>query len=244
MKKETTKKAGVTKKAKSESAVGNIEAKIYNKQGKEAGVIELPKEIFGLNWNADLVHQVFTSINSNMRSNTAKVKDRSEVSGTGKKPWKQKGTGRARHGSKRSPIWVKGGVAHGPTNERNFKKKINKKMNAKALFTVLSEKMRKGQILFVDDLSSKDIKTKEASISLKSLSKIDGFDRLANSKKKVAFIALNKKEENVEKSFRNIPHVETGEIRNLNVVDLLNRKYLVLVNPKESINILSGKLAK
>lgn len=221
-----------------------MEAKIYNKQGKESGKIDLPAEIFGLKWNADLVHQVFTSLRSNMRSNTAKVKDRSEVSGTGKKPWKQKGTGRARHGSKRSPIWVKGGVAHGPTNERNFVKKINKKMNAKALFTLLSEKNRKGQILFVDDLSSKDVKTKEASLSLKSLSKVEGFERLSGSKKKVAHIVIDSNNESVVKSFRNIPYVETGEIRNLNVADVLNRRYLIIVNPKESISVLSAKLAK
>lgn len=221
-----------------------MEAKIYNKQGKESGKIDLPENIFGLKWNADLVHQVFTSIRSNMRANTAKVKDRSEVSGTGKKPWKQKGTGRARHGSKRSPIWVKGGVAHGPTNERNYVKKINKKMNAKALFTLLSEKNRKGQILFVDDLSLKDIKTKEAAISLKSLSKVEGFERLSGSKKKVAHIAIDSNNEMVVKSFKNIPYVETGEIRNLNVTDVLNRRYLIIVNPKESISVLSAKLAK
>ncbi|MCC7469841.1 MAG: 50S ribosomal protein L4 [Bacteroidetes bacterium] len=221
-----------------------MEAKIYNKEGKEAGKIDLPKEIFGLRANADLVHQVFTSMNSNMRANTAKVKDRSEVSGTGKKPWQQKGTGRARHGSKRSPIWVKGGVAHGPTNERNFKKKINKKMNAKALFTVLSEKFRSGQILFVDDIAPKEIKTKDASKTLKSLSQVSGFDRLSGSKKKVAHIAVSQKSENLSKSFKNIQHVEVDEVRNLNVTDVLNRKYLIIVNPKEAIATLSSKIAK
>ncbi len=221
-----------------------MEAKIYNKQGKESGKIDLPKEIFGLRFNADLVHQVFTSMNSNIRANSASTKDRSEVSGTGKKPWKQKGTGRARHGSRRSPIWVGGGVAHGPNPDRNYKKKINKKMNAKALFTLLSEKFRKGQILFVDDLSSKDIKTKEASAAMKSLGALEGFDRLKGSKKIVAHIAIDKKNDGVSKSFANLPHVEVGEIRNLNVLDVLNRKYLIIVNPKEAITTLSAKLAK
>lgn len=221
-----------------------IETKIYNKEGKESGKMELPKEIFGLPWNADLVHQVFTSMNSNMRSNTASTKDRSEVSGTGKKPWKQKGTGRARHGSKRSPIWVGGGVAHGPNPDRNYKKKINKKMNAKALFTLLSDKLRKGQILFIDDLGSKEIKTKTAATSLKALGGISGFDRLKGSKKIVAHIATTEKNDIVLKSFKNIPYVEVDELRNLNVGDVLNRRYLLIVNPKVAVAKLSAKLAK
>lgn len=220
-----------------------MEAKIYNKEGKEAGNLTLSEKIFGLPWNADLVHQVFTSMNSNARSNTAKTKDRSEVSGTGKKPWKQKGTGRARHGSKRSPIWVKGGVAHGPSNERNYKKKINKKMSRAALFTALSEKFRNGQILFVDSLTPKEMKTKEASKMLKSLAVVSGFERLAGSKKIVAHIAFDKKEDLVSKSFNNIPFVEVDELRNLNVMDVLNRRYLIIVNPKESISVLESKLA-
>ena len=221
-----------------------MEAKIYNKSGKEAGTIELPSEIFGLTWNADLVHQVYTSQNSNARANTAKTKDRSEVSGTGKKPWKQKGTGRARHGSKRSPIWVKGGITFGPSPERNYKKKINKKMNAKALFTLLSEKFRNGQILFVDSIAPAAMKTKEASNIMKSLGDVTGFERLKGSKKVVAHVAMDKADDVVTKSFNNIPNVAIEEIRNLNVTDLLNHRYLLIVNPKASIEILGAKLAK
>jgi large subunit ribosomal protein L4 len=220
-----------------------MEAKIYNNTGKEAGNISLPDAVFGLPYNADLVHQVFTSMNSNLRANTAKTKDRSEVSGTGKKPWKQKGTGRARHGSKRSPIWVKGGVAHGPSNERNYKKKINKKMARAALFVALSEKLRNGQILFVDSLTPKEMKTKEASKMLTALSVVSGFDRLAGSQKVVAHIAFDKKEDVVTKSFNNIPFVETAELRNLNLLDVLNRRYLIIVNPKDSVAFLEAKLS-
>jgi large subunit ribosomal protein L4 len=219
-----------------------MEAKIYNKKGAEAGSIDLPENIFGLNWNADLVHQVFTSLNSNARANTAKTKDRSEVSGTTKKPWQQKGTGRARHGSKRSPIWVKGGVAHGPTPERNYKKKINKKMNVKALFTLLSEKLRKGQILFVDDISPETMKTKKASEIMNALGNIAGFERLKGSKKVVAHVAMDEMKNEVKKSYNNIPYVEIAELRNLNVSDVLNHRYLLIVNPKESLKILSAKL--
>src|SRR5688572_16302299 len=118
-----------------------MEANIYNKEGKAIGKVQLPEELFGLPWNADLVHQVVVSMQSNARAPIAHTKTRAEVSGTNQKPWQQKGTGRARHGQRISPIWRGGGISHGPRNDRNFEKKINKKMRTKALFTVLSKKM-------------------------------------------------------------------------------------------------------
>lgn len=206
--------------------------------------MDLPESVFGVQWNADLVHQVVTSMNQNARMNTASTKDRSEVSGTGRKPWKQKGTGQARHGSKRSPIWVKGGVAHGPNPDRNYAKKINKKMMAKALYTALSKKMKDGQILFVDDMAPKAIKTKEAATILTNLGSISGFDRLKGAKKITAHIAMDKGSDVVRKSYNNIPFVEVDELRNLNVLDVVNRRYLIIVNPKESVEFLAAKLAK
>jgi large subunit ribosomal protein L4 len=155
-----------------------MEAIVYNKNGKESAKITLNDKVFGVNWNADLVHQVATAMMSNRRAGTAHTKDRSEVSGTGKKPWKQKGTGRARHGSKRSPIWVGGGVAHGPRSDKNYSKKLTKKMKAKALYTVLSQKLRDGQILFVDSLKQDVIKTKDAVQALHSLSQVSGLNDL------------------------------------------------------------------
>ncbi len=219
-----------------------MEAKVYNKKGEALGNINLPENIFGLPKNSDLVHQVVVSMMSNQRANTAHTKDRGEVSGTGKKPWKQKGTGRARHGDRKSPIWVGGGVAHGPKNTRNYKKKINKKMNAKALFTVLSEKFKAGRILFVDNITPSEIKTAEAFKAVQALGKVEGFERLLGSKKVVAHIATESKDDVVVKSFNNIPHVEVNEIRNLNVLDVLNHRYLVIVNPSESIKTLEAKL--
>lgn len=220
-----------------------MEAIVYNKDAKEAGKVNLPETVFGVEWNADLVHQVATSMMSNRRAGTAHTKDRSEVSGTGKKPWRQKGTGRARHGSRRSPIWRTGGVTHGPRNDRNYDKKISKKMKAKALYAVLSQKLRDGQILFVDTLTQDEIKTKLAAQTLGNLSKVTGFDRLAGSPKRVAHIAFAEGNEILRKSYNNISYVDMDEVRNLNVLDVLNHEYLVIENPESSLKFLEAKMA-
>src|SRR5574343_932022 len=114
-----------------------METQVYNQKGKSVGSLKLPEAVFGLKWNADLVHQVVTSMESTARTNVAHTKNRGDVRGGGKKPWQQKGTGRARHGSTRSPIWVGGGVTHGPRKDKNYERKVNRKMKAKALFTII-----------------------------------------------------------------------------------------------------------
>ncbi len=214
---------------------------IYNTKGTKVGEIDLPEELFGLEMNESLVHQVYVSMMSNKRVNIAHTKDRSEVRGGGKKPWKQKGTGRARVGSNRSPIWIGGGITFGPRNEKNFKKKINKKMKSKALFTVLSQKMRDGEVMFVDSLSFDAPKTKDAAAVLANLSKVQGFEGLANKTNNRAYIATTAEDTNARKSFGNFSNVHVDEFRKLNIVDLLTYKYVVITSPEESVKMLSAK---
>ncbi|MFA6586039.1 MAG: 50S ribosomal protein L4 [Candidatus Paceibacterota bacterium] len=214
------------------------QAKIYNQKGTEAGTITLPAKVFAAKWRADLVHQVVEGMRSNKRAGTADTKDRGEVRGGGRKPWKQKGTGRARHGSTRSPIWVGGGVTHGPLSAKNYKRKISKKMRAQALFSVLSKKMKDEEILFVDSLSLSLTKTKKAVEIMKNLSKASGFKPLAGSKKPRVLVALYGRNEKTEKSFRNLPQLEIVFVKNLNPLDVLSYQYLLIENPEESVKFL------
>lgn len=223
----------------------NMQAEIYDIKGNKKGTVALDESIFGVRWNADLVTQVVNSLNSSKRKNIAHAKTRGEVRGGGKKPWKQKGTGRARHGSTRSPIWVGGGVAHGPRNDKNYERKISKKMKAKALYTILSKKYKDGEVLFVDTLSLSEAKTREAVKTLQSLSGVKGFERILSKKKNSALIATGGKSMDVERSFKNLSNVEVLEVRNLHPLALLEYKYLVLENPETAIKNLPGKaLAK
>ncbi len=216
-----------------------MESKVYNQKGKEAGSIKLPENVFGLKWNSDLVHQVVTSMMSSARSPIAHTKMRGDVRGGGKKPWQQKGTGRARHGSTRSPIWVGGGVTHGPRNDKNFDRKINKKMKTKALFTILSRKFKDGEVLFVDSISFKAPKTAEAKEVLNALGSIKGFESISKKKNNAACIALSKKDLATEKSFRNFSNIEISETRNINPLQLVNTKYVVITDPEVSLKALT-----
>jgi len=213
---------------------------IYDIKGQKAGDIEL-SSVFEAEVNNDLIHQVAVSMMSNKRMNTAHSKDRSEVRGGGKKPWKQKGTGRARHGSNRSPIWIGGGVTFGPSNERNYDKKINKKMKNNAFFQILAQKMRDGEVLFVDSLNFDSPKTKLAKDFLEAVSKISGFENILTKKKNSAIIANTELNQNNVKSFSNFSNIKTEEFRKLSPLDLLNSKYLIIVNPKMAMEILEAK---
>lgn len=204
-----------------------MEIKVYNKEAKEVGKVKLLEKFFGLLWNADLIHQVVVSMQSNLRTTVAHAKDRSEVSGGGKKPWRQKGTGRARHGSIRSPIWIGGGVTHGPSKDENYKKKINKKMMKKALFVALSQKARDGEILVLDNLSVAEPKTKLVNVIISSLSGIEGFNKLKTKKKNRALFLVKEKKDDLKRAFGNLPGILLEESRNLNPLSALTYKYLI-----------------
>ena len=214
---------------------------IYTIEGKKAGQIDLPENVFGLEWNNALMYQVVTTMEANARTPVAHTKGRGDVRGGGKKPWQQKGTGRARHGSIRSPIWKGGGVTHGPRNEKVYARAIPKKMRAKALYMALSKKLADGQLLFVDTLGMEKPKTAAAAKALKSLAALKGFEKLSY-KKNAAFIVTPSKNEAAAKSFRNIGSVEQGEIANLNPVNVLKYKYLIIENPAEAIKIVEKRL--
>lgn len=210
---------------------------LYNKNAENVGKIELPDNVFNLKMNSDLLHQVVTSQMSNKRQVIAHAKGRGEVRGGGKKPWRQKGTGRARHGSIRSPIWKGGGVTFGPTKERNFKKKINIKMARKAMFVALSTKAHDNQLAVLDDIKLQSIKTKEIASIYKNMSKV-----LPNSKTSKILLILPGKDKNIQMSARNLPNFSTIEARNLNALALLSHKNLWLL--RDSINVLSEMAKK
>jgi len=210
---------------------------VYNQEGKKVGETLLPKEIFDVSVNPDLVHQVVVSQMANRRKTIAHTKDRSEVSGGGRKPWRQKGTGRARHGSIRSPIWRGGGITFGPRKERVFKKRIPKKMKRKALFMVLSGKAKENLLLLLDKLEIEKLKTKEITKILENLkTKIKDFTG------KKCLIVLPKFDKNIILAARNIPDVEITEARNLNALDLLSFKYLIM--PKEAIKVIEETFSR
>ncbi|MBI4101586.1 MAG: 50S ribosomal protein L4 [Candidatus Nealsonbacteria bacterium] len=205
---------------------------VYNQTGEEVGQALLPKEIFDVSLNADLLHQVVVSQQSNRRQVLANTKGRGEVSGGGRKPWRQKGTGRARVGSIRSPLWRGGGIAFGPTKEIIFTKKINRKMRRLALLMALSAKAKNNLLVVLDGLKLENPKTKLMVEILKKLP----------CKTRPALIALPELDRNVVRAARNIPGIQTAEARNLNPLDLLSVEYLVM--PKESIKTIKENFLK
>lgn len=221
-----------------------MESPIYNQEGKPIGKVTLPEKVFGAPWNADLVHQVVVSMQANARVHYAHVKTRGQVAGGGKKPWQQKGTGRARHGSIRSPIWVGGGVTHGPNPDKVYGRKINKKMRANALYAVLSKKYLDDEILFVDSLSVGSGKTKDAKKALKGLADIKGREKLLTKPKNSALVVFPKKDGETVRSLRNFSNLVLDEVRNLNVVSVLGHKYLIVIEPKTAFGILSERKHK
>ncbi|MFA5961615.1 MAG: 50S ribosomal protein L4 [Parcubacteria group bacterium] len=202
--------------------------KVYNLEGKEIEEMQLSDSVFGLPKNDDLVHQIVVAMDANKRQVLADTKTRGERAGSGIKPWKQKGTGRARVGSRRTPLWKKGGVVFGPSNDRNYKQKINKKMNQKAIATVLSGKLKDQEIFVVDNLAFAEKKTKEVAGVIKNFA-IKG----------KTLMAFSDSEKDLRIASRNLAKVENILTKQLNVLEMLRNKNLFM--SKESILFLEEK---
>ena len=189
---------------------------VYDIQGKKVSTVELKDEIFGIEPNEAVVHSVLVNFLANQRQGTQSTKTRSEVSGGGRKPWRQKGTGRARQGSIRAPQWVKGGIALGP-RPRSYKYTVNKKERRLAIRSVLSSKVLENNLVVLDKAEMKEIKTQAMVKTLANL-KVEG----------KTLILLPERNENVQKSARNIKNVKTTLVNTINVYDLLKYNKLVV----------------
>lgn len=219
-----------------------MKVNVYTTEGKVAKTLDLPENMFSAAWNADLVAQVLNSQASNRRAGTAHTKDRSEVRGSHKKPWNQKGSGRARHGSAQSPLWKGGGVTFGPRNDKNYKKTIPKGMKVAALFTMLSAKVKEGKVIFVDTLSDTQGKTQQADAIMKNLATIEGFKTLCWKKANNVYMTTQKGDDMTKRSFRNLPYMTLHNMEDLNPLDLANTRYLVITNPEATIEYLASKV--
>ena len=197
---------------------------VYNIEGKKVSDVELAESIFGIEPNEAVVHSVLVNYLANQRQGTQNTKTRSEVRGGGRKPWRQKGTSRARQGSIRAPQWIKGGIALGP-KPRSYYYTVNKKERQLAVKSVLSSKVLENTLVVVDSLDMKEIKTKEMVKALNNL-KVEG----------KTLMLLAEKNENVQKSARNIENVKTTLVETINVYDLL--KYNKLVVTEDTVKKL------
>jgi len=200
-----------------------MKIKVYNQTAEFVHDLEVSDKIFGVKSNPELLHQAVVTQMGNERQVLADTKDRSEVRGGGKKPWKQKGTGRARVGSSRSPIWTGGGVTFGPTSDRNFSKKINKKMKQKAIFMALSDKLVNGTLVILDDLKMEEFKTKKFNEVLTAIE-----SKVLNNERRNILIINDSKDEKVKYSARNLKGTEIINLENINIVELLKFKNLLL----------------
>ncbi|HTY39921.1 MAG TPA: 50S ribosomal protein L4 [Candidatus Paceibacterota bacterium] len=206
------------------------ETSIYNWEKKSVGKVTLP-EIFHTKWNASLVKQALLAQLANRRLPWAHAKDRSEVSGGGKKPWRQKGTGRARHGSTRSPIWRHGGKAHGPRNERDYTQKLNVKMRRRALACVLSKKLADGDLMVMESLAVKEPKTKLVAKNLETL-----FGKEKSTKRADVLFVPAVDNKAIFRAAANLPKTKVLGAESLNVYDVLNHKRILI--DKEAVGTL------
>ncbi|MEK7574382.1 MAG: 50S ribosomal protein L4 [Patescibacteria group bacterium] len=201
---------------------------LFNQNNEKTGTIDLPDAVFGVKWNPDLIHQALTVQMANRRKVLADTKDRSEVRGGGKKPWRQKGTGRARHGSIRSPLWRGGGITFGPLKERIFSRKINKKMKQLAIFGIISKKLSEQEVKIIDTLKLEDRKTK----NLASLVK-----KFVSPKESLLLIPA-KENKNIYSAARNLAKVSALSPESLNVYDLL--RYQKIILDQEAVGVITN----
>ena len=188
---------------------------VYNMEGKEVGTIELNDAVFGVTVNEHLVHMAVVQQLANMRQGTQKAKTRSEVSGGGRKPWRQKGTGHARQGSTRSPQWTGGGVVFAPV-PRDYSFKLNKKEKRAALKSALTSRVQENKLIVIDELKFEEIKTK----NFKNV--------MDNLKLAKAYVVLNENDEKVVMSAKNLPNVQTALTNTINVYDVMKGGTVVL----------------
>ncbi len=196
---------------------------VYNLKNEKVGTMELPEKIFGAKWNPTLIQQILVAQLANKRRPWAHAKTRAEVRGGGRKPWRQKGTGRARHGSTRSPLWVGGGKAHGPNKERDFSQKVNKKMRRAALFSVLSRKMKDGDLKIFDTLQIAEPKTKNLFAPLRTVL------NLKKSQKNLDVLLIAEHgNKNIVRASSNIPKTKATHPGSLNAYDAINHKNIFI----------------
>lgn len=217
---------------------------VYDTSGKKLSKMTLPKEIFGVKPNEFLIAQAVRVYLANQRKAKPKTKSRSEVQASGRKIWRQKGTGRARHGDRKAPIFVKGGIAHGPTGEEDFKLKMSQKMRRLALFSSLSSKCKGKEMIVLDGLEKIKPKTKEMAKVIQKLklkNQKDDSKELGKAKLKISFV-LPSVIENIIRAGRNIPHVSFLQANLLNTYEVLNGGMLVFMKP--SIKVLKDTFLK
>jgi len=198
------------------------EVKVYNLDGTEKETLKLSDVIFKASINENVIKDVLTSYLSNQRKSYAHTKTRADVRGGGKKPWKQKGTGRARHGSIRSPLWVGGGVTFGPTKDRNYKVKINKKLKDRAMSMLLTDKLVNNNLIVVDSLKFEVPKTKTLVSIIKNL-----LSKLGKEMRGMGLV-VSAKDDNLKLSSRNVVHLDYAVVGDINPLSVVNSEYLVI----------------
>lgn len=216
---------------------------LYNQAAEKLGEVAVSDGVFGVTVNPDLLHQVVSAQYANVRQPLAHAKGRGEVRGGGKKPWRQKGTGRARHGSIRSPIWKGGGVTHGPTKEHNFKKKINRKVARQALAMALSAKVRDGRFLVVDNIVLDQPKTRLISVILKNLVGIMSENKSTKmSGSLLLALPHSKRGDSLYRSAKNIANIGIMRTQDLQALRVLSYKYLIMT--QESLKVTEKLFSK